>query len=37
MDWERFARLLQRYPLPQPKIVHSHVKQRTHALRSRMV
>ncbi len=37
MDWDRFNRLLQRYPLPPPKIVHSHVKQRNHALRSRMV
>jgi RNA-directed DNA polymerase len=26
MVWERFTRLLQRYPLPQPRIVHSYVK-----------
>jgi RNA-directed DNA polymerase len=26
MVWERFAKLLQRYPLPQPRIVHSYVK-----------
>ncbi len=37
MNWDRFQRLLQRYSLPSPKIVHSYVKQRTHALRKRMV
>jgi group II intron reverse transcriptase/maturase len=37
MNWARFQRLLTRYPLPPPKIVHSYVKQRTHALRNRMV
>jgi group II intron reverse transcriptase/maturase len=26
MTWERFYRLLQRYPLPPPRIVHSSVK-----------
>ena len=26
MDWDRFNRLLQRYPLPPPRIVHSYVK-----------
>ncbi|MHB8899030.1 MAG: group II intron reverse transcriptase/maturase [Thermoguttaceae bacterium] len=26
MTWERFARLLTRYPLPRPRIVHSYVK-----------
>ena len=26
MDWKRFARLLQRYPLPPPRIVHSYLK-----------
>jgi group II intron reverse transcriptase/maturase len=25
MDWEKFNRLLERYPLPQPRIVHSYV------------
>ena len=25
MSWERFARLLQRYPLPPPRIYHSYV------------
>jgi group II intron reverse transcriptase/maturase len=25
MDWERFNRLLKRYPLPKPRIVHSYV------------
>lgn len=37
MVWDRFARLLQRYPLPPPRIVHSYVKQRTHGLRNRML
>ena len=36
MLWSRFNRLLKRYPLPWPKIVHSYVKQRTHDLRSPM-
>jgi RNA-directed DNA polymerase len=26
MVWERFAKLLERYPLPRPRIVHSYVK-----------
>ena len=26
MIWERFNRLLDRYPLPRPRIVHSHTK-----------
>lgn len=26
MTWDRFNRLLKRYPLPQPRIVHSYVK-----------
>lgn len=26
MDWKCFARLLRRYPLPPPRIVHSYVK-----------
>jgi len=26
MTWERFNRLLKRYPLPPPRIVHSYVK-----------
>lgn len=26
MKWERFSRLLERYPLPTPRIVHSYVK-----------
>jgi RNA-directed DNA polymerase len=26
MDWERFNRLLKRYSLPRPRIVHSYVK-----------
>ena len=26
MNWERFYRLLMRYPLPPPRIVHSYVK-----------
>jgi RNA-directed DNA polymerase len=26
MVWTRFAKLLKRYPLPQPRIVHSYVK-----------
>ncbi len=26
MRWDRFNRLLERYPLPRPRIVHSHVK-----------
>lgn len=25
MDWEKFNRLLERYPLPRPRIVHSYV------------
>jgi group II intron reverse transcriptase/maturase len=25
MDWDRFNRLLKRYPLPKPRIVHSYV------------
>ncbi len=37
MNWDRFKRLLKRYSLPPPKIVHSCVKQRNHAPRSRMV
>jgi RNA-directed DNA polymerase len=36
MNWDRFNRLLKRYPLPPPRIVHSYVKQRTHTLRNRM-
>src|SRR5208337_4779126 len=26
MTWDRFNRLLKRYPLPPPRIVHSYVK-----------
>ena len=26
MNWDRFAKLLKRYPLPPPRIVHSYVK-----------
>jgi hypothetical protein len=26
MVWDRFKRLLRRYPLPWPKIVHTYVK-----------
>lgn len=37
MDWKCFARLLQHYPLPPPRIVHSYVKQRIPGLRNRMV
>jgi group II intron reverse transcriptase/maturase len=37
MIWERFVRLLERYPLPPPRIVHSYVKQRNHGLRNRML
>jgi RNA-directed DNA polymerase len=37
MPWARFYRLMKRYPLPPPKIVHSYVKQRTHLLRNRML
>ncbi len=38
MDWDRFNRLLQRYPLPAVKIVHSvYAKQRNHGLRNRML
>ena len=37
MDWDRFQWLLKRYRLPQPRIVHSYVKQRNHEPRSRMV
>jgi group II intron reverse transcriptase/maturase len=36
MDWERFKRLLARYALPAPRIVHSYVNQRNHGLRNRM-
>jgi RNA-directed DNA polymerase len=37
LAWDRFRRLLQRYGLPQPRIVHSYVRQQTHVLRSRML
>ena len=37
MTWDRFQRLLQRYSLPPPRIVHSYVKQRIHAPRNRML
>jgi len=38
MDWDRFNRLLQRYPLPAVTIVHSvYAKQRNHGLRNRML
>ena len=37
MDWDRFNRLLKRYCLPLPRIVHSYVKQRNHDPRNRMV
>ena len=37
INWKRFERLEKRYPLPRPRIVHSYVKQRNHALRNRMV
>jgi RNA-directed DNA polymerase len=38
MVWERFQRLLERYPLPAVKIVHSaYIKQRTFTLRNRML
>ncbi|MGA2033866.1 MAG: hypothetical protein ABSG68_16590, partial [Thermoguttaceae bacterium] len=30
MTWDRFNRLLKRYGLPSPRIVHSYVKQRNH-------
>lgn len=36
MMWERFERMLQRYTLPQPRIVHSYLTQRSLDLRSRM-
>jgi len=37
MDWERFMRLLERYPLPPPKVVHSIIlSQRSRDPRSRM-
>ena len=37
MDWARFNRLLKRYPLPSPKVVHSiYYAQRIHRSRSRM-
>ncbi len=37
MSWERFARLLERYPLPQPVVVHSiYRQQRNLDLKSRM-
>jgi RNA-directed DNA polymerase len=37
MNWDRFNRLLERYGLPSPRIVHSYVKQRNHEPRNRMV
>lgn len=36
MTWDRFVRMLQRYALPQPRIVHSYLTQRSLDLRSRM-
>jgi RNA-directed DNA polymerase len=36
MNWERFHKLLERYPLPLPRIVHSYITSQTHALRNRM-
>lgn len=36
LTWERFQRMLQRYALPRPKIVHTYVMQRSLDLRSRM-
>ena len=38
MIWDRFNRLLKRYPLPSPKVVHSvYVRQQTHDPRNRML
>ena len=37
MDWERFNRLLRRYSLPAPRIVHSYVKQQNPTPRNRML
>jgi RNA-directed DNA polymerase len=37
MTWARFNRLLERYALPPPRIVHSYVTQRTHVTRNRML
>jgi group II intron reverse transcriptase/maturase len=37
MTWDKFNRLLSRYGLPPPRIVHSKVKQRNHEPRNRMV
>jgi len=38
MIWDRFNRLLKRYPLPPPKVVHSvYVRQQTHDPRNRML
>jgi group II intron reverse transcriptase/maturase len=38
MPWEKFARLLERYPLPAPRIVHSGhaLRAKLHWMRSRM-
>lgn len=36
MTWERFYRLLQWYPLPPPRVVHSVARQRSRGSRSRM-
>ena len=37
MIWERFNRLLERYPLPRPKIVHSvYTRKRNHVPKNRM-
>ena len=37
MTWDRFNRLLKRYRLPPPRIVHSYVKSRNHDPRNRML
>ena len=36
MMWERFEQLLQRYVLPQPRIIHAYAAQRNRDPRSRM-
>lgn len=37
LDWEKFKRILERYPLPTPVVVHSiYRQQRTHVTKSRM-
>jgi len=36
MMWERFEQLLQRYVLPQPRIVHAYAAQQNRGPRSRM-